>query len=180
MQRKIRNCFHWGREVPATVELPHIICRPFRPATEATRVQSQTPTRREILLPKKVTRKILPNRVIPPTLNRTRRTLVFLRVEGSSESDLVVFRRRPWLGMCPSNGSDRRGAQDAAGTAAKRCARASRAAAHRHRDEALVVDKAGPVPALGREKRKFDQLIGSHRASNSGFNGLYVQAPGTG
>ena len=56
----------------------------------------------------------------------------------------------------------------------------SRAAAHRHRDEALVVDKAGPVPALGREKRKFDQLIGSHRASNSGFNGLYVQAPGTG
>ena len=76
--------------------------------------------------------------------------------------------------------SDRRGAQDAAGTAAKRYARASRAAAHRRRDEALVVDKVGPVPALGREKRKFDQLIGSHRASFSGFTGLYVQAPGTG
>jgi hypothetical protein len=28
VQRKFRNCFHWGRAVPATVEFPHITMEP--------------------------------------------------------------------------------------------------------------------------------------------------------
>jgi hypothetical protein len=40
--------------------------------------------------------------------------------------------------------NDHRSAQDAAWTAAKRCARGSRTAAHRRREEALFVGKVGP------------------------------------
>jgi len=57
-----------------------------------------------------------------------------------SQTDNRPIGPKPRLG-CPSGGSDRRSAQDAAGTAAKRRARGSRTAAHRRRDEPLVIDK---------------------------------------